>query len=155
MGVTLWLWLPFFRVEGAAYVHEELSPRLVQLSHGACRLHFNLRCLHGAHDKGILFLLRTTLKSGDAPEFDVPADGGVGVIVTRCSMFCGGDEGGWKTVEVSKVRGWGSCQSQASGATLLMPGLMNKDCDQLALRESRQVEKQRRWRRPAPFVCWL
>ena len=29
------------------------------------------------------FLLRTTLKSGEAPECDVPADGGVGVMSTR------------------------------------------------------------------------
>ena len=69
------------------------------------------------------FLLRTTLKSGDAPEFDVPAEGGVGVIVARRWMFGGGVEGGWKEVEVAKVRGWGCYQFKASGATQLMPGL--------------------------------
>jgi hypothetical protein len=75
-----WLWLPFLRAEGEAYEQEELSPRLTQLSHaGEARLHFSLepvsgkkkkqkehrayfRCLHGAHDRGTRFRLRTTLK---------------------------------------------------------------------------------------------
>src|SRR5947209_2714724 len=55
------LLVPFLFVGGAAYVHDALSPRFMQLSHGFCRLHLSLRCLHGPHDSGILFRLRITL----------------------------------------------------------------------------------------------
>ena len=68
----------FLRLPGVAYVHDAVSPRLVQLSQGWPRLHFSLgqsafklrlvyeviaylRCLQGPQDKGTRFLLRTTL----------------------------------------------------------------------------------------------
>jgi hypothetical protein len=62
----------------------------VQLSHGDCRLHFSFRCRQGAHDKGIRFRLRTTLNwSGEAPECDEVAEGGVGVIFTVARGYLG------------------------------------------------------------------
>lgn len=36
----------FLRLPGVAYVHEPVSPRLTQLSHGWPRLHFSLRNQH-------------------------------------------------------------------------------------------------------------
>ena len=68
-------------------MQEPESPRFVQLSHGDCLLHFNLRCRQGAQDRGIRLRLRTTRKSGEAPECDVCAEGGVGVIV-QCVLVC-------------------------------------------------------------------
>lgn len=61
-------------------MHEVVSPRFVQLSQGCWRLHFSLRCLHGAQDNGIRLRFRTTRNcwaSGDAPLEDVE-EGGVG-----------------------------------------------------------------------------
>lgn len=46
------------------------------------RSHF--RCLHGKHDKGTLFLFRTTRNdcvSGEWPALEALEDGGVGVIL--------------------------------------------------------------------------
>jgi len=81
-------------------LHDAVSPRLVQLSHGWPRLHFSLRCLHGPHDSGILLRFRTTRNwlfvSGDAPLEDVE-DGGVccvrlfGAMASRyvaCLVIC-------------------------------------------------------------------
>lgn len=64
-------------------MQEALSPRLVQLSHGFPRLHLSFLCLQGAHERGTLFLFRTTRNwpSGDWPEWDELAEGGVGVMV--------------------------------------------------------------------------
>lgn len=44
------------------------------------RAHF--LCLHGPHERGMRFLLRTTLNcpSGDCPVFEEVEEGGVGVI---------------------------------------------------------------------------
>lgn len=55
----------------------------MQFSHGCDRLHFNFLCRHGPHDKGTLFLFRTTRNcaSGDWPPIlDEVVEGGVGVI---------------------------------------------------------------------------
>jgi hypothetical protein len=41
-------------------VHDSISLRLTQLSQGWPRLHFSLRCRHGAHDSGMRFLFLTT-----------------------------------------------------------------------------------------------
>lgn len=64
-------------------MQEALSPRLVQLSQGCPRLHLSFLCLQGAHERGTLFLFRTTRNwpSGDWPELDEDAEGGVGVML--------------------------------------------------------------------------
>lgn len=91
----------FLRAPGVAYVHDPVSPRFVQLSHGWPRLHFSLvesasfgrryahltyfLCLHGPQDRGTRFLLRTTLNwgsGGDCPALDDVVDGGVGGMVS-------------------------------------------------------------------------
>lgn len=83
----------FLRLPGVAYVHDPVSPRLVQLSQGWPRLHFSFLCLHGPHDKGTRFLFRTTRNcgsGGDCPALDDVVDGGVGGmlrdvdVVARC-----------------------------------------------------------------------
>lgn len=70
----------FLRLPGVAYVHDAVSPRLVQLSQGWPRLHLSLwqsalggrrqrdrmrsaylRCLQGPQDSGTRLRLRTTL----------------------------------------------------------------------------------------------
>jgi hypothetical protein len=90
----------FLRLPGVAYVHDPVSPRLVQLSQGWPRLHFSLSrsvwrgcavvamayflCLHGPHDRGTRFLLRTTLNcwsGGEYPALDEVVEGGVGGIL--------------------------------------------------------------------------
>jgi len=83
-------WMPgFLRALGEAYTHEVVSPRLVQLSQGCPRLHFNFLCLQGPHERGIRFLLRTTRYwplSGDAPVEELVV-GGVGVM-TATRKLC-------------------------------------------------------------------
>lgn len=57
------------------------SPRLKQFSHGTARLHLSFLFLHGVHDNGIRFLLRTTrygLSGERTPLLDGVVDGGVG-----------------------------------------------------------------------------
>ena len=74
----------FLRLPGVAYVHEAVSPRLVQLSQGWPRLHFNFLCLQGAQDRGTRFRFRTTLNwasGGEWPALDDVVDGGVGGMV--------------------------------------------------------------------------
>jgi hypothetical protein len=96
----------FLRLPGAAYVHDAVSPRLVQLSQGWPRLHFSLqmsacddgplrveiyayfRCLHAPHDKGTRFRLRTTLNcgfGGDCPALEEVVEGGVGGMIATVS----------------------------------------------------------------------
>jgi hypothetical protein len=97
----------FLRLPGAAYVHDAVSPRLVQLSQGWPRLHFSLqlsayddrlfsfemyayfRCLHAPQDKGTRFRLRTTLNcgsGGECPALEEVVEGGVGGIVAMMSL---------------------------------------------------------------------
>lgn len=74
----------FLRLPGVAYVHDGVSPRLVQLSQGWPRLHFSFLCLQGPHDSGTRLRFRTTLKwgsGGDWPELDEVVEGGVGGMV--------------------------------------------------------------------------
>jgi hypothetical protein len=76
----------FLRLPGEAYVHDPMSPRLMQLSHGCPRLHLSFRCLHGPHDSGTLLRLRTTLNcgsGGDWPAEEDVVDGGVGGMSPR------------------------------------------------------------------------
>ena len=85
-------------------MQEGISPRLVQLSQGDCRLHFSLRCRQGAQDKGMRFRLRTTRNwSGEAPEFEVCADEGVGVIVSGFSRGFLLERWFGRQVRISKV----------------------------------------------------
>ena len=61
-------------------MQDDVSPRLMQLSHGAPRLHFSLRCRHGPQESGTRLRFRTTRNcwlSGDAPLEEVE-EGGVG-----------------------------------------------------------------------------
>jgi hypothetical protein len=79
----------FLRLPGAAYVHDAVSPRLVQLSQGWPRLHFSFRCLHAPQDKGTRFRLRTTLNcgsGGECPALEEVVEGGVGGMVAMVSL---------------------------------------------------------------------
>lgn len=70
----------FLRLPGEAYVHDAVSPRFVQLSQGCARLHFSFLCRQGPHDRGMRFLLRTTLNwgsGGDCPALEEVVEGGV------------------------------------------------------------------------------
>jgi hypothetical protein len=58
----------FLRLPGEAYVHDTVSPRLVQLSQGWPRLHFSFLCLQGPQDNGTRFLFLTTLNWGSGGE---------------------------------------------------------------------------------------
>jgi len=68
-------------------VQDSVSPRFVQLSQGRNRSHLSFRCLHGAHDSGILFRFRTTRNwlSGDWPVLEDVVEGGVGVMVVAAT----------------------------------------------------------------------
>lgn len=98
----------FLRLPGAAYVHDPVSPRLVQLSQGWPRLHLSLSqsaltarvparstyflCLQGPQDNGTRLRLRTTRNwgsGGDCPALDEVVEGGVGGMVAQ-----GLDDGG-------------------------------------------------------------
>jgi hypothetical protein len=82
----------FLRLLGVAYVHDAVSPRLVQLSQGWPRLHFSLRCLQAPHDSGTRFLFRTTLNCGSGgewPALDELVEGGVGGMLGCSSTWCG------------------------------------------------------------------
>ena len=103
-------------------MQEAVSPRFVQLSHGEWRLHFSLRCRHGPHDKGMRFRLRTTRNwSGEAPECDECAEGGVGVIIRFPCKFLPCDL--WRTgLRCDNPGEW------LGGTDSMLRGLSQADC---------------------------